>query len=219
MESTQRRQSVILNEFESSNHDLLDDILVDLCDMVMQGKRKDRNLGMVAAAVLDPDGNCVSAVNYPDEQGRRVHAERAALDAYREQFGQLPKGCTIITTLSPCTEDMPDRHGECCTDLINSTNVRRVYAGYSDPSQEETHNKFKLMITTNPRIKSLCKAYADTFLKDELNELNFLGSECTKDCSGHRAGYDWSKRKGLKQGNSPWSPSFNKGAALAVAGK
>jgi hypothetical protein len=54
---------------------------------------------------------------------------------------------------------------------------------------------------------------------EKLDELSFLGSECTKDCSGHRAGYDWSKRKGLKQGNSPWSPSFNKGAALAVAGK
>jgi len=55
--------------------------------------------------------------------------------------------------------------------------------------------------------------------KDELNELKFLGSECTKDCSGHRAGYEWSKSKGLQQANSPWSPSFNKGAALAVAGK
>ena len=54
---------------------------------------------------------------------------------------------------------------------------------------------------------------------EKLDELSFLGSECTKDCSGHRAGYDWSKRKGLKQGNSPYSPSFNKGAALAVAGK
>ena len=52
----------------------------------------------------------------------------------------------------------------------------------------------------------------------QLDELSFLGSECTKDCSGHRAGYNWSKRKGLKQGNSPYSPSFNKGAALAVAG-
>jgi len=51
-----------------------------------------------------------------------------------------------------------------------------------------------------------------------LDELSFLGSECTKDCSGHRAGYDWSKRKGLRQANS-WSPSFNKGAGLAVAGK
>ena len=52
----------------------------------------------------------------------------------------------------------------------------------------------------------------------QLDELSFLGSECTKDCSGHRAGYDWSKRKGLRQANS-WSPSFNKGAGLAVAGK
>jgi len=52
-----------------------------------------------------------------------------------------------------------------------------------------------------------------------LDELSFLGSECTKDCSGHRAGYDWSKRKGLRQANSLYSPSFNKGSALAVAGK
>jgi hypothetical protein len=55
--------------------------------------------------------------------------------------------------------------------------------------------------------------------REQLRELQFLGSTCTKDCSGHRAGYNWSKRKGLVQANSPWSPSFNKGAALAVAGK
>ena len=55
--------------------------------------------------------------------------------------------------------------------------------------------------------------------EQQLDELSFLGSECTKDCSGHRAGYEWSKRKGLRQANSIYSPSFNKGAALAVAGK
>jgi predicted nucleotidyltransferase len=55
--------------------------------------------------------------------------------------------------------------------------------------------------------------------EEQLDELSFLGSECTKDCSGHRAGYEWSKRKGLRQANSLYSPSFNKGAALAVAGK
>jgi hypothetical protein len=55
--------------------------------------------------------------------------------------------------------------------------------------------------------------------QQHLAELSFLGSECTKDCSGHRAGYDWSHSKGLRQANSPYSPSFNKGAALAVAGK
>jgi len=64
---------------------------------------------------------------------------------------------------------------------------------------------------------------ADDFDPDlyeqQLDELTFLGSECTKDCSGHRAGYNWSKARGGVDGMSPWSPSFNKGAALAKAGK
>jgi hypothetical protein len=52
----------------------------------------------------------------------------------------------------------------------------------------------------------------------ELKELNFKGSPCTKDCSGHVAGYEWSQRNSNRVPNS-WSPSFNKGAALAAAGK
>ena len=63
---------------------------------------------------------------------------------------------------------------------------------------------------------------ADEFDPDleeqQINELQFLGSECTKDCSGHRAGYAWSKARGGVHANSPYSPSFNKGAALAKAG-
>ena len=210
---------MLLSDFKIRNLDKLDRILVDLCSEIIRGRRDHTDLGMVAAAVLDPDNNCVSAVNYPAEDGSRVHAERAAMDAYRKQFGDIPPGSIIITTLSPCTEDMPDRYGESCTDLINSSGVHKVYAGYADPSQDEVRKKFHVMTTTNPRIRQLCKAFADTFLKDHLEELSFLGSPCTKDCSGHRAGYEWSKRKGLRPGNSPWSPSFNKGAALAVAGK
>jgi len=67
----------------------------------------------------------------------------------------------------------------------------------------------------NQRFQERDQALAE----QHLAELSFLGSECTKDCSGHRAGYNWSHSKGLRQGNSPYSPSFNKGAALAVAGK
>ena len=52
---------------------------------------------------------------------------------------------------------------------------------------------------------------------DQLNELSFLGSQCTKDCSGHRAGYEWSQRN--QRVPMSWSPSFNKGAALQAAGK
>jgi hypothetical protein len=52
---------------------------------------------------------------------------------------------------------------------------------------------------------------------DKLDELSFLGSPCTQDCSGHRAGYEWYKRK--RRRPYSWSNSFNNGAALAQAGK
>ena len=57
----------------------------------------------------------------------------------------------------------------------------------------------------------------DNFAKKDLKELSFLGSQCTKDCSGHRAGYEWYKRK--RRDPFSHSQSFNNGAGLAKAGK
>jgi hypothetical protein len=71
----------------------------------------------------------------------------------------------------------------------------------------------------NPERRGAAKNVATKVREQQLDELSFLGSECTKDCSGHRAGYNWSKAQGGVDGMSPWSPSFNKGAALAKAGK
>ena len=52
----------------------------------------------------------------------------------------------------------------------------------------------------------------------KLKELTFMGmSPCTKDCSGHRAGYKWSKARGGVS-TASWSNSFNKGAEIARAG-
>ena len=53
--------------------------------------------------------------------------------------------------------------------------------------------------------------------EEQLDELTFHGSQCTVDCSGHRAGYEWWRRR--RRTPNSWSPSFNKGAALAAAGK
>jgi hypothetical protein len=54
--------------------------------------------------------------------------------------------------------------------------------------------------------------------KENLRELMFMGmSPCTKDCSGHRAGYDWSARHNNAHSAS-WSDSFNRGAAIKAAG-
>jgi hypothetical protein len=54
--------------------------------------------------------------------------------------------------------------------------------------------------------------------EEQLDELTFMGmSPCTKDCSGHRAGYKWSKARGGVS-TASWSNSFNKGAEIAKAG-
>jgi len=208
-----------LSDFQISNHDKLDAILLRLCEMVIQGQGKKGNLGMVAAAVLDPDNNCVVGINYPTRDGKRVHGERAAIDSYNARFGDIPAGSIIITTCSPCSHDMSERAGINCSDLIDKVGVHKVYAGYQDPTQKFGNKKYHIEITGNPKIHELCERFADTFLKDELTELNFLGSPCTKDCSGHRAGYAWSKQRGGQQGNSPFSPSFNNGAQLYIDGK
>jgi hypothetical protein len=71
----------------------------------------------------------------------------------------------------------------------------------------------------NANRRGAAKNVATKVKEEQLDELQFLGSECTKDCSGHRAGYNWSRAQGGVDGMSPWSPSFNKGAALAKAGK
>jgi len=49
------------------------------------------------------------------------------------------------------------------------------------------------------------------------NELTFHGRQCTKDCSGHTAGYQYQKKfKKNPPSHSPHSPSFNGGVAVAV---
>ena len=208
-----------VTDFEIRNHDKLDSILVRLCEMVVEGQKKNMDLGVVAAAVLDPDNNCVVGVNYPAKDGRRVHAERAAIDSYYARFGEIPEGSIILTTCSPCTQDMSEREGTNCSDLIDEVGVHKVYAGYQDPTQDPESKKYHLEITRNSKIQALCQAFADTFLKDELTELSFRGSPCTKDCSGHRAGYAWSQSKGGRVAQSPFSPSFNNGSQLHVDGK
>ena len=208
-----------ISDFQITNHDKLDNLLVRLCEMVVEGQKRDPDLyGVVAAAVLDPNNNCVAALNY--RQGdRSVHGERAAIEAYNQRFGDIPEGSIILTTCSPCTEPMPDRVGDSCKDMISASPVHKVYAGYRDPSQQtQAGNKtYHLQITRNKKIQELCKAFADTWLDKPLNELQFMGSQCTKDCSGHRAGYAWSKARGGRDANSPFSPSFNKGSAIGTA--
>ena len=161
-----------LDEFEKSDYEIhdqpkLDRILLELCHHVIQGKQNDpMKYGMVAACVLDPKNRKVFGVNEAAEDDTRRHAERVAMDRYEENYGEIPEGSIIITTLSPCNEkDMDERYGESCTDLVNNSNCRKVYCGYIDPSQHEDHAEYTLEETENSRVRNLCKTFADTFLK------------------------------------------------------
>ena len=49
-----------------------------------------------------------------------------------------------------------------------------------------------------------------------ITELEFHGSRCTKDCSGHRAGYKWSLDRGGVENPASPSTSFVNGSNIAV---
>jgi pyrimidine deaminase RibD-like protein len=158
-----------VDDYRVHNTPKLDRILSKLVKMVLDGQEKDSDLyGMVAAAVVDPSNNIVASTS-SNEDGKWTHAERNAINKYNKQYGEIPKGSIIITTLSPCNEyetDMADeRAGASCTDLINTTNVHKVYAGYADPTQHDhSEQDFSVTVTDNKDIRNMCKRLADTFL-------------------------------------------------------
>jgi pyrimidine deaminase RibD-like protein len=163
------------DDFEISNHKKLDSILVDLCKLVIEGQKKDKErYGMVGACVLDTDNRKVFGLNSPAPDGTRRHAERVAIEKYQSKYGDIPKGSIILTTLSPCSDEMDERYGESCTDVINQSGVRKVYCGYTDPTQDEEQREFNIEETVNSQIREMCKKFADTFL-DDVNECAGVG--------------------------------------------
>jgi pyrimidine deaminase RibD-like protein len=164
---------MILNDFAQPkskfSNDKLDVVLAELCGLVLQGQREDPELnGRVGAAVLDPRGRLVTGVGYKHD-GKSVHGEYSAIENYENEYGKLPKGCIIITTLSPCNEShdktAAERYGQSCTDLLNSKYIKMAYCGYGDYTQDGDQHEFTVVITSNDKIKELCKKIADTFLK------------------------------------------------------
>jgi pyrimidine deaminase RibD-like protein len=161
------------SDYEIRNYHKLDRILVELCKMVVDGKKQDPGrYGAVAAAVLDPKNNLVKGINLPAGDGKRRHAERVAMDNYKKKYGEIPEGSIIITTCSPCSEHMAERHGDSCTDLINSSPVKKVYCGYIDRTQPEDSRTFNEIETANPAIRNLCRDFASTFMDAEEEEAN-----------------------------------------------
>lgn len=154
------------SDFEIQDIENLDQILSKLVSMIERGQSSNPNyFGLVAACVLDPNRKIVARLNCPDKNGRRIHAERAAMTAYYNLYGEIPQGSTIITTLSPCSDAMEDRAGDSCTDLINQSPIHKVYCGYIDPTQTKNNTRqFTLQETNSIELREKCKNIADKFL-------------------------------------------------------
>ena len=161
---------------EITSNDRLDRVLVKLCDMIIDCDGRPHS--MVGAAVVDPDGRTVLKLGTPVSQDPELwcHAERTAIDAYHEQYGELPEGCVIVTTLSPCSDKrMELRYDESCTDLLEQLGIQRVHCGYMDPSQDNSDHKFRLSVTGNSKLQELCKRIGDAVLDRDSDHLRKQG--------------------------------------------
>jgi len=165
------------SDWEIRNYHKLDVILVKLCELVVKGQRQDPDThGMVAAAILDPDNRLVSSTGRKI-RGKWHHAERCAMMKYEQLHGDIPNGSICITTCSPCSERMGDRYEESCTDLINRSNIHKVYAGYDDPTQPEEQRHFNIIETSNPAIRAFCHQLAESFMDWEAQQASDSLSE------------------------------------------
>ena len=172
---------MILNDFTvprtKYSNEQLDAVLVELCEIVLQGQQDNPDFnGLVAAAVIDPKGRLVTGLNYLYGV-RRVHAERAAVDKYEAEYGELPPNSIVVSTLTPCSQqlgnrgDLTDHRVGCsCTEMLNHKHIKLAYCGYNDPSQKYTENKFVTVITENSKLKELCKKIAHVFLDKDITE-------------------------------------------------
>ena len=150
----------------------LDSILVELARLIVDSRRELGDAGGdVGACVLTPTGKKVTGIATQQKDGLWMHAERVAIDNYIKEYGDIPAGSILITTLSPCSKHMDDRYSSSCADLIEHYNIQKVYCGYNDPTQDHSnnyeHKHFNVQLTNNEKLQDLCKSFADTFLTVE----------------------------------------------------
>lgn len=158
-----------LQDFQIHSVDKLDRVLAECCGLVLGKQAQDPEYwGMVGACLIDSAGRMVYGVNHRVDGGRD-HAEVVAIKRYLHKWGDRDlTGSIIVTTLSPCSTpvDQPDARN--CTDYIERHSIKKVYCGWSDPTQNGTdnyrHKRFHVQETRNPKLRHLCMGFAKTFI-------------------------------------------------------
>lgn len=159
-----------LQDFQIHSTKKLDRLLAICCKMVLSKHGRDPEYwGMVGACVLGSGGRIAFGVNHTVDGGMRDHAEVVALKKYVGEYGEEAlDGAIVITTLSPCSTAIDQPGNRNCVDYIDSCGIKKVYCGWSDPTQDGTdnyaHKGFHVMETRNGELREICQRMAESFL-------------------------------------------------------
>jgi pyrimidine deaminase RibD-like protein len=134
----------------------------------LQETWNDAKVGLVAAALVAPDGAIFTATSIQPQPGRYIHAERAAIQLARNYgFPSLAPDTIMAITLSPCIRPSETRDGPACVELLLNSGIRHVHVGVIDPKQgdAETYQKLglKLSVTRDKRLSEMCNALLGVF--------------------------------------------------------
>ena len=164
------------------------------------GQQIQKDMGIDGVEYMPADANKIDYRQLQDP-GVVINTSTNDMLEHNDWFENIPAGTLVVLQ----GRDQVEREFLSPNDLLELYPLQNVlYSGTMNLQDPETEYTRSMVIG----VKGL----------EQLDELSFLGSQCTKDCSGHRAGYAWSARKGNVHAASH-SPSFNKGAALRVLGK
>lgn len=168
-----------------------------------QGQQIHRAWGINGVEYMNADAN---RIDYQQLQSPGLVINTSTTDIPDQGwFDAIPAGTVVVLQGRDRVADGAEHSYRTPKDLLELYPLETVwYQGRKSLTDPETQYHRSMVIGVKG---------AET-----LRELSFLGSPCTKDCSGHRAGYAWSQQRGGRQPAS-WSDSFNRGAALFAAGK
>jgi hypothetical protein len=170
----------------------------------------------VKASLMEPIGV------YLDQTRQALQAKGGFWDKIREALGSERDENKIEVMLNTDTLLKGAMESSRAGGLVEKLAKEPDIAKRIDPSHLQDlilrDPLFRFIMRQVPKLYKEFLEKLETEAKQGLNEstgLTFMGSPCTKDCSGHQAGYKWSLDRNGRVANGH-SQSFNNGTNIAA---
>lgn len=126
-----------------------------------------RASGFVACTLRDGLCSYTAVVSRGDDR-KWLHAERFALEQFRNFYGEPSRNAWLVSTLSPCIQDTKWREGESCTELLARAGVTNIYAGFINEQELRVPDEYGLRglsvhVTDDARLRKVCGRLVELF--------------------------------------------------------